>query len=329
MPLGLGLASSHAPAVSAPLEQWPALYGRFTARVPQPPEASLETDEVRRDHFERVQRAFEVLREHIRAYEPELFIIIGGDQSEMFDASNVPNLMLYLGAEAWVEPGPGAPGAPVVGSESLRLKVDTETSRWLLDRLVREEEFDVAFSTEQRHLGPRGRGLPHAFFRPVPLLLPEADIPFVLLYENTYDPPSLSAGRCYELGRALARILANDPRRIAIYGSGGLSHDPGGPRAGWIDKPMDRWFLRQLGEGNGRATTAMYTFDSMTMRGGTGEMRAWITVAGAMEQIDCRATVVDYIPSHHSVTGLGWAYWEGSARSVPAGRAVASEVFSE
>lgn len=39
-------------------------------------------------------------------------------------------------------------------------------------------------------------------------------------------------------------------------------------------------------------------------------MRAWITVAGAMEAIGSRATVVDYVPSHHAVTGLAWAYWE-------------------
>jgi len=61
--------------------------------------------------------------------------------------------------------------------------------------------------------------------------------------------------------------------------------------------------------GNGQATTAMYKFDSMTMRGGTGEMRAWITAAGAMEEMGSRAVVVDYIAAHHAVTGLGFAYW--------------------
>jgi protocatechuate 4,5-dioxygenase beta chain len=193
--------------------------------------------------------------------------------------------------------------------EQLKVEVDDVTSRQLLDRLVREEDFDVAFSTEQRALGPRGHGLPHAFFRPIPLLTPEADVPVVLIYENTYDPPSLPAGRCYQLGQALERLLRDDPRRIAIYGSGGLSHDPGGPRAGWIDEPLDHWFLEQLEQGRGEKTTPMYAFDSLTMRGGTGEMRAWITVAGAMEQAGRKATVVDYIPAHHAVTGLGWAYW--------------------
>jgi protocatechuate 4,5-dioxygenase beta chain len=314
MPIGLGLASSHAPAVAAPVDQWPALYSRFISKVPQPPTAAAETEEVRREHFHRIHRAFDVLQERLSAYQPELLIMIGGDQSEMFDASNVPNLMLYVGEEAWAEVGGGGlMGGQAQEPDVLRLRIDAETSRWLLHKLVCEEEFDVAVSSEQQHLGPRGRGLPHAFYRPVPFLTPNADVPLVLLYENTYDPPSLSARRCYDLGRALARLLADDPRRIAIYGSGGLSHDPGGPRAGWIDVPLDQWFLGQIEKGNGIGTTAMYSFDSMTMRGGTGEMRAWITVAGAMEEMGSRAVVVDYIPSHHAVTGLGWAYWDGSS----------------
>lgn len=308
MPVGLGLASSHAPAVITPLDQWEPLYQRFAARAPQPSAAALETEEVQRSQLDRIQAAFATLRERIAAYQPELFIIVGGDQSEMFDRSNVPNLMLYAGEEGWADvPSDGEYGT---SDERLRVTVDVETSKRLLDRLVKESEFDVAVSVEQQSLGPRGRGLPHAFFRPVPLLLTDRTTPCVLLYENTYDPPSLSAQRCYDLGRALATALRDDPRRIAIYGSGGLSHDPGGPRSGWIDRPLDQWFLGRLAEGDGRATTAMYTFDSLTMRGGTGEMRAWITVAGAMEAIGSRATVVDYVPSHHAVTGLAWAYWE-------------------
>ena len=45
------------------------------------------------------------------------------------------------------------------------------------------------------------------------------------------------------------------------------------------------------------------------MRGGTGEIRAWIVVAGAMHEMSTCATVVDYIPAYHAVCGLGWAYW--------------------
>lgn len=310
MPIGLGLASSHAPSINAPLEQWAPIYKRFSRNVPQPPEASEETPEVIRSYIQRIQSAFATLRQQLADYRADLLVIIGGDQTEMFDDSNKPNLMIYLGEFAWGSNVLRSAGQSPSEEATVRLKVDVETSKWLLHRLVVQAGFDIAFSSEQCALGRAEQGLPHAFVRPAPHLMPKLDIPVVLIYENTYDPPSLTARRCYDLGRTLTRLLHNDPRRIAIFGSGGLSHDPGGPRSGWIDVPLDRWFLDQLAQGNARATTSMYSFDSMTMRGGTGEMRAWITVAGAMDEMGSpQAVVVDYIPAHHAVTGLAWAHW--------------------
>ena len=106
---------------------------------------------------------------------------------------------------------------------------------------------------------------------------------------------------------------------MAILGSGGLSHDPRGPRAGWVDEPLDRWVLERLERGEGEALQHLFTFDSDTLRGGTGEIRSWIVVAGAFPAAG--ATVVDYLPARHAVTGLGFAYWppeptlrEGAAR---------------
>jgi hypothetical protein len=109
------------------------------------------------------------------------------------------------------------------------------------------------------------------------------------------------------VGRALHQSLADRPERVAIFGSGGLSHCPVGPRAGWVDEPLDRWVLERIEKGEGEKLCSLFTFDSDTMRSGTGEIRSWITVAGAFE--GRRATVVDYIPAYHAVTGLGFAYW--------------------
>jgi protocatechuate 4,5-dioxygenase beta chain len=287
----------------------------MTPGVTQPREAYAETPEVIAGYLERVQANFAELRRRLEAYRPDVLLFIGGDQSETFDSSNVPQIMLLLREEAvgYAIAGRDEPTA----ENQVRFNIDLETSRRLLDRLVTEEGFDVAFATEQCHFGPRARGeqvLPHAFTLVWKQLNPSMDLPVVLIYENTYDAPSLPAHRCYALGQALARLLKDDPRRIAIYGSGGLSHDPGGPRAGWIDVPLDRWFLDCLAQGRGQATTSMYTFDSTTMRGGTGEMRAWITVAGAMEEAGARAEVLDYFPAYKSVCGMGWATWDGSAR---------------
>lgn len=309
MPIGLGLASPHAPSINVGIEQWKASYERLITKVPQPLDSLNETEEIFQSQFNRMHMAFGVLRDRLSTYRPDLLIMVGGDQTEMFDRSNVPNIMIYTGDDAW--------GQNIIRGQKpsedtkVRFTVDGETSRNLLTALVQDEGFDVAISERQAALGNPERGLPHAFTRPVSFIMPKIDVPIVVVYVNTYDPPSLSAERCYQLGKAIARVMRNDPRRIAIYGSGGLSHDPGGARSGWIDRPLDRWFLTEIGRGNAVATTALYKFDAQTMRGGTGEIRAWITAAGAMEEMGSHATVVDYVPAYRTVTGMGWVYWEG------------------
>jgi protocatechuate 4,5-dioxygenase beta chain len=140
---------------------------------------------------------------------------------------------------------------------------------------------------------------------------PQLDVPVIPLHVNCYFPPMPSARQCYELGRAIARSLKDRPERVAIMASGGLSHDPRGPRAGWIDTALDHWVLEQLRAGNGEALCHLFEFDSDTLRSGTGEIRSWIVVAGACGAT--RATIVDYIPAHHAVTGLGFAYFDLAA----------------
>ncbi len=318
MPIGFGIGATHNNwIIRTDPEEWQEGYISRINGKPQPRAAELETVEVIQTYIDRVQASLRTLKAKLAEYDPELIVVIGGDQTEMFDRSNVPNLMMYVGEEVF-----GHITGGTKDDDLFHLRVDVETSRRLLDKLVRQEEFDIAFSTEfspQARPESRVRGLSHAFCRPTPMLMPRPEVPTVLIWENTYDPPSLSAVRCYELGRAIARLLAHDPRRIAIVGSGGLSHDPSGPRSGWIDRPLDEWFLDQIRNGNGRATTAMYGFDSLTMRSGTGEMRAWITTAGAMEQAGARAQVVDYIPAHHAVTGMGFAYWRTANGSASKG----------
>jgi protocatechuate 4,5-dioxygenase beta chain len=288
-------------------EAWDQMWARLSLDrgIPQPAYVAEETGEKLQDMIRRIDAGHAKLIEEFDAYKPDLLIIIGGDQTEMFDRSNVPQFMIYTGATAYgSEAGKGrGPDAPKVYTD-----IDVEYSQKLLSKLVKEEGFDVAFSSEMENFG-RGHGLPHAFANMLSYIMTNTKVPTVLVYENTYDPPSLSAKRCYDFGAAIARIAKRDNRRIAIMGSGGLAHDPGGKRSGWLDQPLDKWFLEQIADGNGKATEALYSWDSDTMIAGTGEIRAWITVAGAMEEMGSHANVVDYIPGGKTVTGLSTAYW--------------------
>ena len=318
MPLGLGLAASHAPSLFVEADRWPKLQEVLTQGLPQPPQVQAETPEVIEGWVGRIQRNFRSLREQLEAYRPDALIVVGDDQGEVFSPAIQPALAIYLGEEVWGSTSIGLLGEPYEENR-LTLRCHAALAHALHQGLA-ARGFDLAAVEKLVPAGRPAAGLGHAFTRlPRVLGVPELDVPIVVLWVNAYFPPCPSAARCYALGQALHEILADRPERVAILGSGGLSHDPRGPRAGWIDEPLDRWVLERLERGEGEALQHLFTFDSDTLRGGTGEIRSWIVVAGAFPA--ARATVVDYLPARHAVTGLGFAYWppeptprEGAAR---------------
>lgn len=303
--LGLGLASSHAPAMFEPKERWPLVYSRIPdyMKEAQPHTAKLETPDVIQCYLDRIHAAFAVLRQQIEAYQPDAIVVVGDDQGDMFDASNNPTFAIFTGEELWGLDGTSY--RPLAERHKVTFPCHAALAKHLHKGLV-QRGFDLASCAEFRPVGRAEHGVSHMVAHPIPTLTPRFDIPIVPLFMNEYYPPLPSAERCYNLGVAIAEVLAERPERIAIYASGGLSHDPTGPRAGWVDEPLDRWFLERLERNDGEALKHLFTFDSDTLRGGTGEIRAWITVAGAMRR---PARVVEYVKSHYAKVGLGFAYW--------------------
>jgi protocatechuate 4,5-dioxygenase beta chain len=311
--LGLGLASSHAPALFEPQEMWPLIYSRRPAytKDSQPHTAKLETPEVIQGYIDRIHVAFDVLRQQLQAYRPEALIVVGDDQGDMFDDRLNPTFCIFTGEKLWGLDGTNY--RPLENRHRIDFPCHAPLAQYLHKGLIKKG-FDIASSAVFAPMGRPEYGVSHMIAHPIPTLVPQLDIPIVPLFMNEYFPPLPTAERCYNLGVALADILAERSERVAIYASGGLSHDPAGPRAGWVDEPLDRWFLERLERNDSEALQHLFTFDSDTLRGGTGEIRAWITVAGAMRR---PATVLEYIGSHHAKVGLGFAYWPAVDASRP------------
>lgn len=321
MPLVIGLASSHAPSLfMRTYDGWQRLWGRLSPGIPQPPQAECEGPEVIADFVARSERAFAALRSALTAARPDVVIVLSGDQDEWFDAANLPSLMIYAGTDDIV-------GFHNYGADDhdprllpwehperfgVRLRVDHELAEHLLAGLV-HDGFDVTVSRRiPQHPQPHRAG-PHALVRPLPLILPTMDVPIVPIMIKTVErsPAFLSGERCLELGRAIEAICRTLPQRIAMYGSGGMSHDPVGPRSGWVDEPLDRWFLEQLTGGTPEHLGALYSFRSAATESGTGELRTWMPVASAMDALEpgVRATLVDYFAAVKSTCGNGWMTW--------------------
>jgi hypothetical protein len=311
MPIGLGLAASHAPNVFIAPEDWDTRYKAAIDDVPQPLKAKEETLEVRRAYAQRIESSFTILRQKFEAYRPDALIMVSDDHSEMFDEFRCnPSLAMFIGkrgkgvlalrrGETLDDPN----------AKTITIACHEELSEFIASGLVRHD-FDLTVSRQEetRSIGSPNIGMGHGFSRISPKLMANRSVPAVLIWLNCYYEPLPTARRCLALGRALADILKDRPERIAIVGTGGLSHDPRGPRAGWIDEPLDRAVLQAFAEGDPDRLSVLYQLNSDTYHGGTGEIRNWLVAGAAMGNV--KASIVDYMPIHHAVTGVAFAYWE-------------------
>jgi protocatechuate 4,5-dioxygenase beta chain len=308
--LGLGLASSHAPMMFQKAAYWPRVVERIPAeareQLPKSARVEIATPSIIEGHIRRIEAAFAVLREQLQAFRPDALIMIGDDQGDMFDEVNNPTFSVYTGDQPiWGRSARDPLGTPPAERTKVVFRQHAELARHLLRGLV-ERGFDVANIGRFEPRGNPGRGVSHMVSNLVPEVDPGLTLPLVCVFINEYYPPLPSAARCAQLGEAIADALRDRRERVAIYASGGLSHYPGMYNAGWIDQPLDHWILERLERDDLEALKHLFTFDSDSMRSGTGEVRAWISVAAAMKRA---ATVVEYVPAHCTQTGCGFVYW--------------------
>ena len=200
-------------------------------------------------------------------------IMITDDHGETFDREAcMPAIAMFTGSS-------GTGNLALVfegrndGSADVTLKCHRELAQYLSRGLVKRD-FDIAImsSDKVKALGVPERGMGHGFTRTAPKIMPKLDVPTVMFWLNCYYEPLPTARRCIELGRTLAELLKDRPERVAIFGTGGLSHDPRGPRGGWIDEPLDRFVLDAFAKGEPDRLQSLFEFDSDTLRGGTGEI---------------------------------------------------------
>src|SRR5215469_13581590 len=210
-------------------EHWPVVHRGLAGNVPQPPELASETPEVIGSYVRRVEQGFATLRARIAAAKPDAVFIIGDDQNEVFSKALIPSFAIFIGDEA-----EGTTSVSWIGEKPqdnrIKLRCNATIAKIALDGLV-ARGFDFGYVEQLVPLARPELGIGHAFTRISRVMrFVETGIPVVPIFTNAYHPPLPSAARCFALGEALRDIFANRAERIAIFGSGGLSHDPRGPR---------------------------------------------------------------------------------------------------
>ena len=308
MPIVLGLAISHSPTLYRDRSRWAETYARLRREVPQPNRAQTETPETLDDYERRVQAGFAALRDRLAEAKTDAVVILSSDKGRVFSPTQTPQIDVYVGDEIWGATHDPAIGETPADGQRVTLACHTDVSAWLADELT-EKGFDVSINRFFKPLGAPEDGAGHALTDPARTLVP-ADVPIVPMFINAHRRPAVSGHRMPPLGQALARVLGERDERVALLASGGLSGDPQGYLAGWVDESLDAWVLSRLRRGRAAQLGSIWDLDSDTVRGATAEIRNWIAVGAAMESLGAKANVVDYIRFHHATVGTAFAYWQ-------------------
>lgn len=176
---------------------------------------------------------------------------------------------------------------------------DADLSWHLIEGLV-ADEFDVAICQEML--------VDHAFVLPMQLLWPDGNAPvsMVPVAVNTVQHPLPSPARCLKLGQAVGRAIASYKKdaRVLVIGSGGLSHQLDGERAGFINKNFDMECIEKLA-GNPAGLTG-YTVDDIVRLSGTQgvEVLNWIAMRGALLGRVSKAFCNYHIPISNTASAL-------------------------
>jgi hypothetical protein len=138
-------------------------------------------------------------------------------------------------------------------------------------------------------------------------------VPIIPVLQNCTVPPVPDERACYDFGRALGAAIEQalpGDLRIGLLGSGGLSHEPGGPRYLEIDEKFDRWWMDLLTEGDHERILAEATFDRMEEAGsgGTAELLSWTVVMGAIGPRPCAD--LGYVAFDQWRCGVGAVQWD-------------------
>jgi 2,3-dihydroxyphenylpropionate 1,2-dioxygenase len=214
--------------------------------------------------------AYRGMREKLLASRPDALIIVAAEHFANFFMNNMPSFAIgmadtYQGPiedEAWL----GIKRAKVPGAPDL--------AKRLIDEVMQTS--DLAYAQEWK--------FDHGIMVPLNFLTPRYDLPVIPVNINCQGPPLIPLKRVWEFGRALRQACDLAPERIAVIGTGGISHWPATPDSGKINEPWDRAFLDKF-LNNRRDELLAYRDDETWREAGQGglEIRTFIAVAGACE----------------------------------------------
>src|SRR5262245_13127632 len=261
------------------------------------------TPDVCRERHSRCQQAIRKLADIFDAARPDVAVVVGNDQMEVFTSENVPAFAVFWGEFvegiprtpeflAKLPPGIASAEADRTPSEYTHYPTLPALGKHVIEHAMRES-FDVTQLTRLA-IGEIGSSaVPHAWGFVYRRIMRDKVAPHVPVFVNTFYPPNQpSAARCFDFGRMLARAISSWPseQTVAVIASGGLTH--------WVlDEFFDHLVLDAFKKGD---VSQLLAAPEEIYQAGTSEIKNWITVAGAMAETGLKMDIVDYVPCYRS-----------------------------
>lgn len=318
--LVLGIGTSHGPMLVTPPEEWGAripfdkenrhpykgkvwTYDELVAERSGEGLAEQITPEVWTAKQSACRKAIDKLAVEFEKARPDIAVIVGNDQMEVFTEDLVPALAVLAGDTIINQPMSEERLArvPKTVINSLNGYIPSEKTTYDsvpdLGRHLIQSTVDDGFDVTKLSRLP-GDETPHAFGFVFRQIMHDDVIPTVPVFINTFYPPNQpSARRCYEFGKSLRRAIESwdSNARVALFASGGLTHFV-------IDEEVDRTFFNCLRD---RSIEDLTRLGEDIYQDGTSEIKNWIPVAGAMADLNFDMELVDYVPCYRSEAGTG------------------------
>jgi hypothetical protein len=319
----LGMALPHSPILKTDPEQWikdgdrdrtfvremwyqKRQWGSFAelakARAHENFDA-LSTLAERTERHGRCQFALERMRKAYEDAKVDVAVIIGKDQQEMF-VNFSPALAIYTGKEIYN----GPPGRPIYAPDQWMVHEGHPELALHLINTLQAQHFDIMDLYKWLpNTWLEGKPIvPHAYGFVMHQIMSDEPPPCVPILMNTfYRPTQPPIRRCIEFGGALTKAIRSwdTDKRVAIIASGGLTHFI-------CDEAQDREFLELLGNGD---LEGLANVDERVYQSGTSEVKMYVPVLIAAQQMGAPMTLVDYVPCYRTEAGtgegMGFMYW--------------------
>jgi protocatechuate 4,5-dioxygenase, beta chain len=237
---------------------------------------------------------YEPSKAWLAAHRPDVVFLVYNDHASAFSLEMIPTFAIGCAAEfAPADEGWGARPVPAVQGHP-------EFAAHLAQSLI-QDDFDLTIVN--RMDVDHGLTVPLSLMCGQPEAWPFRVIPFAV---NVVQYPPPSGRRCFQLGRALRKAVESyeEPLNVQVWGTGGMSHQLQGPRAGLINRAFDNAFLdRLIADPEGLAR--MPHVDYLREAGSEGvELVMWLIARGAMADAPPRAINRFYhVPASNTAVG--------------------------